>query len=175
MQPETALRATCRKMIMPHTFAKRVFLVAGVYGFAVLFPQYFMEGQTGRDFPPPINHPEYFYGFIGVALAWQVAFLLIARDVQRYRLFMLPAVLEKLTWGLATLVLYAQGRLAFAVVGFGIIDLILGTLFLLAFYATRPNHHWARKVGGVSVLWSVGRALGGNASKMPDGRALGHV
>ncbi|MGZ8423145.1 MAG: hypothetical protein ACXWV7_09435 [Nitrospira sp.] len=141
MQPETALRATCRKMITPHTFAKRVFLVAGVYGLAVLFPQYFMEGQTGRDFPPPINHPEYFYGFIGVALAWQVAFLLIARDVQRYRLFMLPAVLEKLSWGLATLVLYAQGRLAFAVVGFGIIDLILGTLFLLAFYATRPNHH----------------------------------
>ncbi len=69
MQPETASRATCRKLITPHTFAKRVFLVAGVYGLAVLFPQYFMEGQTGRDFPPPINHPEYFYGFIGVALA----------------------------------------------------------------------------------------------------------
>lgn len=100
-----------------------------------------MEGQTGQDFPPPINHPEYFYGFIGVALAWQVAFLLIARDVQRYRLLMLPAVLDKLTWGLATLMLYAQGRLAFAVVGFGIIDLILGTLFLWAFYATRPDHH----------------------------------
>lgn len=114
--------------------------MAGIYGLAVLFPQYFMEGQNGRDFPPPINHPEYFYGFIGVALAWQVVFLLIARDVQRYRLFMLPAVLEKLTWGLATLVLYAQGRLAFAVVGFGVLDLILGTLFLFAFYATRQDH-----------------------------------
>jgi hypothetical protein len=32
-----------------------------------------------------------------VALAWQVAFLIIARDVQRYRLFMLPAILEKLS------------------------------------------------------------------------------
>lgn len=141
VREETALRATCRKMIMPHTFPKLVFLVAGVYGLAVLSPQYFMEGQTGRDFPPPINHPEYFYGFIGVALAWQVVFLLIARDVQRYRLFILPAVLEKLTWGLGTLVLYAQGRLAFAVVGFGILDLILGTLFVAAFYATRPNQH----------------------------------
>lgn len=141
MRGEAALHAACHKIIRSHTFATRVFLVAGVYGLAVLFPQYFMEGQTGQDFPPPINHPEYFYGFIGVALAWQVAFLLIARDVQRYRILMLPAVLEKLTWGLATLVLYAQGRLAFAVVGFGIIDLILGTLFLWAFYATRPDHH----------------------------------
>lgn len=127
-------------MVTQQTFARRVFLVAGIYGLAVLFPQYFMEAQNGLDFPPPVNHPEYFYGFIGVALAWQVVFLLIARDVQRYRLFMLPAVLEKLTWGLATLALYAQGRLAFAVVGFGIIDLVLGTLFLFAFYAVRPDH-----------------------------------
>jgi hypothetical protein len=139
MQEETALGATCRTMVTQDTFAKRVFLVAGIYGLAVLFPQYFMEGQNSRDFPPPINHPEYFYGFIGVALAWQVVFLLIARDPQRYRLFMLPAVLEKLTWGLATLVLYAQGRLAFAVLGFGIVDLVLGALFLFAFYATRPD------------------------------------
>ncbi len=127
----TALSAMYNKMVTQHTFAKRVFLVAGIYGLAVLFPQYFMEGQNGRDFPPPINHPEYFYGFIGVALAWQVVFLLIARDVQRYRLFMLPAVLEKFTWGLATL--------AFVVVGFGIVDLIFGTLFLFAYYATRPD------------------------------------
>lgn len=140
MQEETAVRATCHTMVIAQTFASRVFLVAGIYGVAVLFPQYFMEGQTGRDFSPPINHPEYFYGFIGVALAWQVVFLLIARDVQRYRLFMLPAVLEKLTWGLATLALYAQGRLAFAVVVFGIVDLVLGMLFLCAFYSTRPDH-----------------------------------
>ncbi len=133
MREGTALSVIYNKMLTQHTFAKRVFLVAGIYGLAVLLPQYFMEGQNGRDFPPPINHPEYFYGFIGVAVAWQMVFLLIARDVQRYRLFMLPAVLEKFTWGLATLGLYAQGRLAFVVVGFGIVDLILGTLFLFAF------------------------------------------
>ena len=141
MEEETDLRATGNKMVTQPIFAKRVFLVAGIYGLTVLLPQYLMEGEIGRGFPPPINHPEYFYGFIGVALAWQVVFLLIARDVQRYRLLMLPAVLEKLTWGLATLVLYAQGRLAFAVVGFGIVDLTLGVLFVSAFYATRLNHH----------------------------------
>lgn len=53
-------------------FARRVFTGAAVYGLAVLLPQYFMEGRVGRDFPPPITHPEHFCGFIGVAFAWQV-------------------------------------------------------------------------------------------------------
>ena len=33
------------------TFAKRVFLIAGVYGLLVLVPQYFMEERIGRDTP----------------------------------------------------------------------------------------------------------------------------
>ena len=37
-----------------------------------------MEARVGRDYPPAITHPEYFYGFLGVAAAWQVAFLVIA-------------------------------------------------------------------------------------------------
>jgi len=120
-------------------FARRVFLVAGIYGIVALLPQYFLEARIGRDFPPPLNHPEYFYGFIGVALAWQFVFLLIARDPRRYRPLMLPAVLEKLTWAGATLALYAQGKLALAVLGFGLVDLALGVLFLLAFRLTRPE------------------------------------
>jgi hypothetical protein len=126
-------------MFTQETFARRVFLVAGTYGILALLPQYFMEAQAGLDFPPPITHPEYFYGFIGVALAWQLAFLLIARDVRRYRLFMLPAVVEKLTWGFATIALFAQGRLAIFVLGFGLIDLLLAAFFLYAFYATREG------------------------------------
>ena len=39
-------------------FARRVFLIAAVYGFIVLLPQDFLEGQIGRDVPPPITHPE---------------------------------------------------------------------------------------------------------------------
>lgn len=64
---------------MPPRFAKRVFLVAAIYGIVAVFPQYFMEAKLGIDFPPPLNHPEHFYGFLGVALAWQFAFLLIAK------------------------------------------------------------------------------------------------
>lgn len=110
--------------------------MAGIYGVLVLLPQYFLEDKLGEDYPPPITHPEHFYGFIGIALTWQFVFLLIARDVVRYRLLMLPAILEKLAFGLPTLVLYAQHRVAAPVVVAAGIDLILAMLFTLAFRAT---------------------------------------
>src|SRR5687768_3700228 len=106
-------------------FARRVFAFAGIYGLIVLLPQYFLEGRVGRDSPPPIAHPEYFYGMIGVALAWQVAFLIISRDPPRYRPLMLAAVLEKLSFGMAAIVLYLQSRIAIPVLAFASIDLIL--------------------------------------------------
>jgi hypothetical protein len=71
-------------------------------------PQFFLEAQIGRDYPPPITHPEHFYGFVGVALAWQFVFLLIGRDPARYRPLMPIAVLEKLAFGVPAVVLYAQ-------------------------------------------------------------------
>ena len=117
-------------------FASRVFLVAGIYGVIVLLPQYFLEENLGRSFPPPLNHPEHFYGFIGVALAWQFAFLLIAHDVARYRLFMLPAVLEKLGFGAAVLVLYVRNRVATPILMAGVIDLLFAALFVVAFRLT---------------------------------------
>lgn len=118
-------------------FPRRVFLVAGVYGLIVMAPQYFLEAQVGRDYPPPITHPEHFYGFIGVALAWQFVFLVIASDVGRYRLLMVPAILEKVSFGMAAAVLYAQGRAAAAVAFFGGIDLAFAVLFALAFRLSR--------------------------------------
>ena len=118
------------------TFARRVFLVAGIYEVVLLLPQYLLEARLNHDFPPPLTHPEHFYGFIGVALAWQVAFLLIASDVSRYRVIMLPAVLEKLAFGGATVVLFLQGRAAGVVLGFGVVDLFLAVCFLAAFRAT---------------------------------------
>ena len=117
-------------------FARRVFQWAGVYGLIVLLPQYFLEAKVGRDYPPPITHPENFYGFIGVALAWQVAFLLIARDPTRYRLLMIPSALEKFAFGVATILLFSAGRVPGMVVAFGTIDLLLGILFLVAFRRT---------------------------------------
>lgn len=121
------------------TFARRVFTAAAVYGIVVLAPQYFMEGRIGREFPPPITHPEHFFGFIGLALVWQVAFLVIAQDPMRYRPLMLVAILEKLGFGVPAIVLYLQGRLAGAVLTAGLIDLAWGILFALSYRATPEN------------------------------------
>jgi len=121
------------------SFARRVFQVAGIYGLVVLLPQYFMEERLGRDFPPPLNHPEHFYGFLGVAAAWQVAFLIIARDPVRYRLIMIPGMLEKVSFGLAAIVLYSQRRIPPTMLAFGILDLLWAGLFLMAFMKVRTE------------------------------------
>ena len=117
-------------------FARRVFTGAGIYGLIVMAPQYFLAERIGRDTPPPITHQEYFYGFIGLALAWQFVFLLIGRDPERFRPLMLPAVLEKLAFGAPAIILYAQGRLPGTVLFFGMLDLTLGALFFAAWRAT---------------------------------------
>jgi len=102
-----------------------------------MIPQYFLAAQIGRDQSPPITHPEFFYGFIGVAVAWQLAFLVISLDPARYRLLMLPAIVEKATFAIATAVLFATGRLAGVVFGFGMLDAVLGVLFAVSFWKTR--------------------------------------
>lgn len=118
-------------------FARRVYLGAAIYGIAALLPQYFMAERLGRDYPPALTHTEYFYGFIGVALAWQLAFILIGRDPARYRPMMPVTFVEKLTFGVATIILFAQGKLAIMMLGAGVIDLVLCTLFVLSYRATR--------------------------------------
>jgi hypothetical protein len=120
-------------------FAKIVFLIAGIEGLLVLSPMYFLEAKIGRDTPPAITHPEHFYGFVGVALAWQVLFLVLSTDPIRYRLMILPAILEKVTWGTALLVLFWQGRLALSTFAIGSVDWIFALLFLAAYFKTKPG------------------------------------
>ena len=117
-------------------FARRLFLVAAGYGFLALVPQYLLFEKNGRDYPPAITHPEYYFGFIGVALAWQVGFLVIARDPVRYRLLMLPAILEKALFGIPAVVLFALGRLGIPMFAGGTVDLLLGLLFAVAYVRT---------------------------------------
>jgi hypothetical protein len=118
-------------------FTRWVFTIAATYGILVLAPQYVLEERIGVDYPPPITHPEHFYGFVGLALVWQLVFLLIARDPVRYRPLMPVAVLEKLAFGIPCLVLYSQGRIPAAVLGAGLVDLLLGALFLASYLKTR--------------------------------------
>jgi hypothetical protein len=117
-------------------FAKLTFLLAGIYGLIALLPLYFMEQQTGRDYPPPITHPEYYYGFTGVAVAWQLAFLVMSRDPVRYRRLMPVAVVEKASFFIPVIVLYLQHRLSSFMLAAGSIDGLLGVLFLIAYLKT---------------------------------------
>ncbi|MCU1286896.1 MAG: conserved hypothetical rane protein [Acidobacteriales bacterium] len=116
--------------------AKTIFNVAGIYGIVVLLPHYFMEEAIGRAQPPAITHPEFFYGFVGVGLAWQFAFLVIAQNPIRYRLLMLPAIFEKWGFVAASGTLIAMHRVAPSFAVPVAIDFILGSLFLWAFLKT---------------------------------------
>jgi len=120
-------------------FAKRVFLIAGIWGLLVLLPMYFLEEKNGRDFPPPLNHPEFYYGFIGVAVAWQILFLILSKDPVRYRPMMIPSVLEKFSFSLAVFWLYLQHRVPAAMTVFVCTDFILGVLFAVAYFKTPKN------------------------------------
>lgn len=119
-------------------FAKIVFFVAGIEGLLILSPMYFLENKIGRDAPPPIAHAEYFYGFVGVAVAWQVLFLVLATDPVRYRPMILPSILEKVAWGVALIVLRLQGRLALSTFAIGFVDWIFAFLFLAAYFTAKP-------------------------------------
>ena len=91
--------------------AKIIFRIAGIWGLLTLIPLYFMFNLIGQKDPPPITHPAFFYGFIGAALAWQLAFFVIATGPARYRPLMIPSIFEKFSYGIAVVILVAQDRM----------------------------------------------------------------
>jgi len=120
-------------------FAKIVFAIAGIWGILILTPLYFIFDLIGRQDPPPITHPAFYYGFVAVALAWQIAFLIIARDPVRLRPLIVAAVLEKFGYGGTFIVLYLQSRLTRGDLALGCIDLLFGVLFVTAFFKTQTQ------------------------------------
>lgn len=133
-------------------FAKWVLRIAGVLGLLLVVPFYFTEAQVGRDLPPAITHPEYYYGFLGVTLAWQIAFLIMATDPLRYRPLLLAAMIEKGSYAIAAFWLFALGRIPTVVLGAGVMDLTLGLLFVAAYIATAPS----RTTTAEKASWSSG-------------------
>lgn len=120
-------------------FSRMVFMAAGIYGIVVLAPGFFGEKMLAEKMPPAITHPEFYYGFFGVGLAWQMVFLIIARDPVRFRPIIPAAILEKLTFCVASAVLFALGRVpGIAALG-GAGDFILGTLFAIAYFRLKPQ------------------------------------
>ena len=118
-------------------FAKVLFWVAGIWGVLVISPLYFLFDVIGRQDPPAITHPGFYYGFAGLGLAWQIAFLIIGGDPVRFRPMMIPSVVEKFTFGIAIVTLVMQGRTQRTDLVFAATDLTLGVLFVVAYWRTK--------------------------------------
>jgi hypothetical protein len=113
-----------------------VFWGAGVWGIAILTPLYFLFDTIGSRQSSPITYPQFYYGFVGVAMAWQFAFLVIGSDPARLRWMMIPSAAEKVVFGMTMIVLYAERRIGFTDVMPVFPDLLLGALFAVAFART---------------------------------------
>jgi hypothetical protein len=121
-------------------FAQTVFTIAGIWGMLITLPLYFMFDIIGHRSPPAINHPEFYYGFVGVTLTWQVVFLLIATNPIRYRIMIIPAVLEKLSYVVTNFVLFESHRMAASAALPSATDLVLAILFIVAYFKTMPTN-----------------------------------
>ncbi|MGB9461709.1 MAG: hypothetical protein WCA94_12535 [Candidatus Acidiferrum sp.] len=117
-------------------FAKIVFWIASVWGLLVITPLYFMFDLISQKDPPAVTHPGFYYGFVGCALAWQVAFCFIATNPSRYRPLMIPSILEKATYAIAVIALVSQGRMHHSDLVFAATDSLLGLLFVIAYFKT---------------------------------------
>jgi hypothetical protein len=116
--------------------ARLIFGIAGIYGLIVLLPFYFLGGRIGRATPGGLGHPEYYYGFIGAAVAFQLVYLVIARDPVRFRPLMPVGVIAKLAFFVPVLILWLSGQVATAVLAFASVDALLAVSFAAAWLRT---------------------------------------
>lgn len=86
--------------------------------------------------PPPATGRLDHYGFVFTALAFQGVFWTIGGDPVRYRALMPWGVAEKMAFGVPCLALFVRGEIDAVALVFGLIDLLLGAGFLLAWRAT---------------------------------------
>jgi hypothetical protein len=113
-----------------------LFWGAGIYGILIVAPLFFTEQRMGDDYPPAITHPEFYYGFAGSVLGYQLMYLLIGFDPSRFRPLMLLGAACKLGFAAAVWILYGQGRVAGLMTGLSSIDAALALAFLWAWAKT---------------------------------------
>lgn len=114
-------------------FARWVYLLAGIVGVLVVAPMYakdrFLEGK-------PLAHPEFYYGFVAVTLAWQLQYALIGTDPLRYRPAMPVAMLAKGGFALSMALLYANDLVGVRWLGAAAFDGFWVLLFLVGYVLT---------------------------------------
>jgi hypothetical protein len=120
-------------------FRNNAFWWGGAYG--VLLAVAFLLGEKTiiTRMPPELTHPEYYYAFAGGLLVWHLMYLYIANHMQQCRAVMPFAVLEKISFAVPILVLYATGRVtSLLLAGGAAVDLVLGAWFFVTFVKLSP-------------------------------------
>jgi len=124
-------------------FARWVYTLAGIYGVIVIAPMYFLEPVFNAQ-GQPLTHPEHFYGFVGITLAFQFVFLMTGRDPMRYRPLTPVYLFEKISFPAAVWPLYLAHRTPGVVTVFATIDIFWAVMFAASWFATRGEAAAAR-------------------------------
>jgi hypothetical protein len=100
---------------------------------------FFLADVIGRKYPPPLTHPQYYYGFAATAWAFQLVFFVIAGDPDRFRPLIIPSIVEKAGFVATCAALLLRGEITPGEASGAAADLILAILFICAFFTTRPK------------------------------------
>lgn len=132
---------------MQMRFASLTFRIAGIWGLVVIVPMYFLFDAIGRQNPPAMNHPQFYFGFLGVTLVWQLLFLTISKDPARYRPLFPAALLEKLVFIVTMMVLAIAGQIRVADAMVAVPDSVLAVFFVMAMLRTDRSRPAKRGTG----------------------------
>jgi hypothetical protein len=113
--------------------AKWIFLAAGVLGLLSTVPLLFAESMMG------VKQPEFYYGFVCLAICWQILYLFLCSDPVRYRPIIIPAFLAKGSGTIALSWLYLLGRVTAQWIALGAAEGVLAVLFIVAYWSTRSE------------------------------------
>jgi hypothetical protein len=113
-----------------------LFRGAAIYGAILLVPLYFLEARVAAP-AARLGAPEYYYGFIGAALGFQIVYWLIAAAPRHYRALMLVGVFGKLGFWVPCAILWSLGRTPTNTFVLVCGDLVLAVAFLVAWRSLR--------------------------------------
>lgn len=114
-----------------------LFRGAAIYGLIILLPLYLLERQVAAP-AASLAHPEYYYGFVGAAAAWQLVYWTIGGEPLRYRAFMPLGVIAKFGFWIPTFLLWLNGRTPTSTFALVNVDLVLGIAFFFAWRSLKP-------------------------------------
>lgn len=122
-------------MTLPSKTPGRIYTVAGIYGLIVLLPLYFGEHMLAA-MGQVLTRPEYYYGFIGAVVSFQLVYLMIGRDPVRFRPLMPLTLIAKLSFTIPVAILFLSGQVDLVTMIMASIDALIGLAFVWAWLIT---------------------------------------